>query len=323
VRRIGSLNQVSPWSSRDRHSAGGIAITGNRPRWRERSTLVRWWRLWRTRRPVTFNEKVRYKMLRDHRPLVVTFADKVAVRSYIADAVGPQYLPGALHITHDPATLRHLQLPDRYVVKPSHGSGVVVIVSPDAPVDTRLPPPEAGWVYCHVRPDRVVISDLVTLCASWLDRLYGQGPNREWAYGLIPRQIIVEELLLDRKGEIPQDYKLFVFNGHCRYIQVDGGRFSSRTQDFFDPDWTHLSMSGGPPFATEPIAPPAQLHEMIDVAQRLAVDTDFVRVDLYVLDDRVVVGELTNYPAGGESPFYPDTFNTEFGRHWTVPTRYV
>ena len=228
-----------------------------------------------------------------------------------------------MHITDDPATIRDVQLPDRYVVKPSHGSGVVVVVSPDAPAETRLPPPDAGWVYRHVRPDRVVISDLVELCASWLDRLYGQGPNREWAYGLIPRRIIIEEFLQDKNGEIPQDYKLFVFNGHCRYIQVDGGRFSNRTQDFFQPDWTHLPMSGGPPFATEPIAPPAQLNEMIDIAQRLGVETDFVRVDLYVLDDRVVVGELTNYPAGGESPFYPETFNTEFGRHWTVPTRYV
>ena len=48
--------------------------------WRERSRLVRWWRLWHTRRPRTFTEKVRYKMLRDHRELMVTFADKSAVR---------------------------------------------------------------------------------------------------------------------------------------------------------------------------------------------------------------------------------------------------
>ena len=42
-----------------------------RPRWRERSRLVRMLRLVRTRRPKTFTEKVRYKMLRDHRRLVV------------------------------------------------------------------------------------------------------------------------------------------------------------------------------------------------------------------------------------------------------------
>ncbi len=297
-------------------------MSRQRPRWRERSVVIRWWRLSRTRRPVTFNDKVRYKMLRDHRPLVVTFADKVAARTYITDIVGPQYLPRVLHITDDPTTLRQLDLPERYVVKPSHGSGVVVIVSPAAPAAARLPPAVAGWVYCHVRPEAVSIDDLVALCASWLTQLYGQGPNREWAYGQVSRRIIVEELLLDARGDIPQDYKLFVFNGRCRYIQVDGGRFDRRTQDFYEPDWTHLPLSGGPAWATPPAPPPVQLQEMIDVAQRLAVDTDFVRVDLYVLAGRIVVGELTNYPAGGDSPFYPETFNTTFGRHWTVPKRY-
>ncbi|MBJ7386137.1 MAG: hypothetical protein JHC55_16800, partial [Mycolicibacterium sp.] len=47
-------------------------------RWRERSRLVRALRLWRTRKPSTFRDKVRYKMLRDRRALVVTFADKAA-----------------------------------------------------------------------------------------------------------------------------------------------------------------------------------------------------------------------------------------------------
>ena len=49
--------------------------------WRNRSRLVRWHRLWRTRRPVGFNDKVRYKMLRDHRPLMVTYADKARMRA--------------------------------------------------------------------------------------------------------------------------------------------------------------------------------------------------------------------------------------------------
>jgi hypothetical protein len=36
--------------------------------------------LLRTRKPHTFRDKVRHKVLRDHRQLLVTFADKAAVR---------------------------------------------------------------------------------------------------------------------------------------------------------------------------------------------------------------------------------------------------
>lgn len=289
---------------------------------RERSRLVRWWRLWRTRRPQTFNEKVRYKMLRDHRALTVTFADKAAVRCYIAEAVGARYLPVLYHVLDDPRELARVPLPPAYVVKPTHGSGAVVVVSPDAPTAARLPDPADAWVYRHVRPDAVSPDQLVALGASWVARLHGQGPNREWAYGHVPRRIIVEELLVDAAGAIPQDYKLFVFHGRCRFIQVDGGRFGGRTQDFFRPDWAHLAMGGGLPWAAVPIARPERLPEMIEIGQRLGRDTDFVRVDLYALADRVVVGELTNYPAAGDSPFEPESFNAEFGREWVVPKRY-
>ena len=61
---------------------------------------------------------------------------------------------------------------------------------------------------------------------------------------------------------------------------------------------------------------------MIEVAERLGAETDFVRVDLYVLPNRIVVGELTSFPAAGDSPFDPPSFNARFGRHWTVPPRY-
>jgi hypothetical protein len=271
---------------------------------------------------MTFNDKVRYKMLRDHRPMIVTFADKVAVRSYVASVVGERYLPSVFYVSEDPASFREVNLPPAYVIKPTHGSGAVVVVSPDAPADARLPSPAEAWVYRHVRPNAVRVEELVALCDSWLEQLHGHGPNREWAYGLVPRAVIVEEFLTGPDGAIPDDYKLFVFHGQCRFIQVDGGRFGDRTQDFFQPDWQHLPMSGGPPWAATPIPRPPRLQEMVDVAQALGCDTDFVRVDLYALADRIIVGELTNYPAGGDSPFDPEIFNLEFGRYWIVPRRY-
>ena len=153
-------------------------------------------------------------------------------------------------------------------------------------------------------------------------QLYGQGPNREWVYGRMPRRVIVEELLTGADGAIPDDYKFFVFHGRCAFVQVDGGRFGRRTQDFFRPDWQHLPLRGGPPRAEPRPVRPACLAEMIEVAERLGVGTDFVRVDLYDVDGRVVFGELTSFPAGGDSPFDPESFDEEFGRPWTVPRRY-
>lgn len=290
--------------------------------WRERSRWVRALRLWRTRSPRTFRDKVRYKMLRDHRALVVTFADKAAVRDHVAAVVGPDLLPDAYLIADDPRALLDADLPDAFVVKPTHGSGVAIVVSPHAPREARLPAPDGSWVYRQVRPEHASRTQLAALAASWISQLYGQGPNREWVYGRMPRRVIVEELLSPAGGGIPDDLKFFVFHGRCRYIQVDAGRFGDRTQDFFTPDWTHLPLSGGPPWADPRPAPPHRLGEMIALAEKFGEDTDFVRVDLYDIDGRIVFGELTSFPAGGDSPFHPESFNLEFGRHWTVPRRY-
>jgi hypothetical protein len=292
-------------------------------RWRERSRLVRHWRLLRTRRPTTFNEKVRYKMLRDRRPLLVTLADKAAVREHVAGIVGHEYLPRSFGLLTGPTELWRLDLPTSFVVKPTHGSGAVVAVHPEAPADARLPHPDHHWMCTEIHPDSFDRPAFEALARAWLRRVHGHGPNREWAYSFVPPRLLVEEFLVDADGGIPHDYKFFVFHGRCQYVQVDTGRFDRHTQDFFLPSWQKLPMSGGLPWADPVPARPQRLDEMIAIAERLAVDTDFVRVDLYALPDRVVFGEMTSYPAGGDSPFFPPSYNAEFGRHWTVPARYL
>ena len=136
-------------------------------RWRERSMLVRWWRLTQTRKPGTFTEKVLYKMLRDHRELVVTFADKVAVRDHVATTVGTGYLPTVYAIVDDPEQLLAEALPRQYVVKPSHGSGAVVVVSDAADLGARLPGVEACWSYIHVRPEHADRGQLTAIARSF------------------------------------------------------------------------------------------------------------------------------------------------------------
>jgi hypothetical protein len=294
----------------------------DQPSWRERSRWVRLLRLWRTRSPTTFTEKVRYKMLRDHRPLVVTFADKAAVRGYVASIVGHHHLPRLFHLVAEADALADLALPAACAVKPTHGSGAAVLVTPTAPEGARLPSLEDAWSYGLVRREQVRSEALVALGRAWLDRLYGDGPNREWVYGRIPRGILVEELLIGADGRLPDDYKLFVFHGSCRYVQVDRGRFGTRTQDFFSADWVHLALSGGHPGSEPPPGRPQQLERMIALAERLGAETDFVRVDLYLVGDRIVVGELTSFPAAGDSPFEPASFDARFGEHWSVPRYY-
>ena len=68
-----------------------------------------------------------------------------------------------------------------------------------------------------------------------------------------------------------------------------------------------------------PVAPPKHLNEMIQICKKLAKDIPFVRVDLYVIDEKQYFGELTFYPASGIGTFNLDVWNGRLGDLLTLP----
>ena len=280
-------------------------------------------RWWPGRHPVTFRQKQLWKLVKDRRPLLATFADKVAVRDYVARAVGPEVLTRLFAVVADPAALDPIQLPAQFVVKPNHCSGLIWIV--DRPgahgvVTGNRAGRESGSV--RTTRDELDWDQLVTTCRKWLATTYAD-VDLEWPYRHIPRRILVEELLLTPDGRIPTDYKFFVFHGRVRLVQVDTDRFDDHRRNLFLPDWTAVDARWNYPPADEEPPRPESLERMIGMAEALGRETDFVRVDLYDIAGRIVFGELTSYPGGPHAPpFSPESFDGELGRHWTVPRRY-
>jgi hypothetical protein len=266
--------------------------------------------------PVTFNDKVRHRMLRDRCPLLATFVDKVAVRDYVAGRVGEEFLTKLHLVTKDADAVRPDALPREFVVKASHGSGGCVLVADCAFSDDRLPEPPVGWHRYLVRPDVLDWGTLRGLLRDWLARRYGKW---EWAYRRVPGRILVEELLL-HEGAIPRDYKFFVFDGRVRHVHVDFDRFTRHLRTLYTPEWELVPGEYGHPQGPE-IGRPAALDQMISLAEELGAGIDFVRVDLYALDDRVVVGELTPYPLAGLGRFRPASLDRELGAWWSLPSQ--
>jgi hypothetical protein len=55
---------------------------------------------------------------------------------------------------------------------------------------------------------------------------------------------------------------------------------------------------------------------MLQVAETLADEFDFIRVDLYSVGGQTYFGELTCYPAGGFARFIPTKYDFIFGEKW-------
>ena len=128
----------------------------------------------------------------------------------------------------------------------------------------------------------------------------------EMQYKDVNKKILVEKFLSTNTGSLPPDYKLYCFNGKCKAILYIADRDKHEHKAaFFDTAWNYLGLpykEGKPAqyieFDPLPKAPEA-LSSMITVAEDLAREFPFVRVDFYDVDGKAIFGEMTFTPAGG------------------------
>ncbi len=271
--------------------------------------------------PRTYHQKLRFKMVRDRRPLLGRFADKATSRAYVAERVGERYVVPTIAVLDGADELLDFPFPERFVVKVSHASGGVVVVEPSANPRDRLPAPGLPHSRHRIHPaslDRRALRDVV---AAWLARPYG-ADRGEWAYSVERPRVLVEEYVEGPGGAPARDVKLFMFHGRCGFYRVDTPDGATKRLDHFDCDGVPLPVRFGEysgafyPTSPMPPPPPRDLEEMRRVAEALAIDVDFVRVDLLELDDRFVVTELTNYPTNGTGRFRPRRYDRAFGAAW-------
>lgn len=247
-------------------------------------------------RPGTFNERIVHRNLFDRSPLLAQFADKLAVRSYVKSRVGSAPLPELYWVTTHPSDIPFGTLPQRYVVKPTHGSGWVRLVSDGSRLDRE---------------------DLVATCEDWLKQSYYK-KTRERIYRDVVPRILVEEFISSNSGSVPEDYKLYVFGGQVVMIEMMIGRFQSLRSKLFDKLWREIDVSilGCEHAPDDRFERPKLLEDMVAMAETLGRGIDFVRVDLYQTENKVYFGELTASPGAGLEKFTPLSFDRFLGKLW-------
>lgn len=276
---------------------------------------------WLVQRPVTFNEHIRYRLVHDRDPRLVTFADKIESKHYIAQILGAGYSPNTIQVADQSSDLVESQLPHEYAIKVNHASGGVILVSEDFAASDPVPPRGAPLSRLRVRPEDARLTEIGSLLDHWLTITYGTLKG-EWAYSQVKPRIIVEEYLRNESEHPPPDFKFFVFGGQCKAVRIDQYRDDGKFRYHYTRDGTFIDVRfaefARPLFEHQlPVAPlPDNFHEMITIAEKLAQGLDFLRVDLYELNGRILVGELTAYPTSGTARYVPRSFDKWLGEAW-------
>ena len=251
--------------------------------------------------PKTFNEKLQWLKLHDRNPLYTTLVDKYAVRRYIAEKIGEEYLIPLVGGPWDRAEeIDFDALPEQFVLKCNHDSGGVVVCRDKSSLNI-----EKTKKFLNRRLKRNFFHT-----------------NREWPYKNVEPCIVAEKLIIDSKWpEVLRDYKFFCFNGIPRlmYIASDGSR-DPRT-DFFDMNFNHINIKMRDRSFDELPEKPELFGEMKRIATVLSEGLNHVRADFYVVDGRMYVGELTLYHCSGLVKINPPEWDEKIGAWLELPSK--
>lgn len=255
--------------------------------------------------PQSLNEKILWLKLNDRTPLHTLCADKYTVRSYLKDKFGEEYLIPLLYETDDYKKINYQTIPDTpCIIKATHSQGDMLIVRNKKDVDLKK---------------------LQYQMKIWLKRnLYDE--TQEWQYKNCKPRIIIEKLLLDKDGHIPNDYKLHFINGKLEFVYCSVGRETTNKRNIYDSNWNPLYFSWVEPYKDaanirgEEIPAPDSFETMKRIGEEIAKDFPYyVRVDFYDVDGVLYFGEVTFHHGSGFDVFVPSHYDMEYGAKMKLP----
>jgi hypothetical protein len=251
--------------------------------------------------PTTYNEKLQWLKLHDRDPKYSVLVDKYRVKSYVEDKVGAAHVIQTLGVWNHPKEINFNELPERFVLKTTHGGG------------------NSGVVICKDKSIFDFHSARRRLHRAMKQNLYRD--SREWAYKRVQKRIIAEEYIEDAKTGELRDYKFFCFDGKVKALFVATGRQTREEPyfNFFDENYNSLDIQQGHPRSDIPPEKPSRFAEMLSIASRLSDGLTHVRVDLYEANNNVYFGELTFHHFGGMVPFTPPVWNEIMGSWLILP----
>lgn len=241
--------------------------------------------------PKTFNEKLQWLKLFNHRDIYTVMVDKYAVKKYVSERIGHEYVVPTLGVWEQFDDIDFEKLPKQFVLKCTHDSGSTVLIENKDVMD--------------IAKIREKLTSALNINYYWV--------GREWPYKNVPRQIIAEKYMAISSEMI--DYKFLCFRGIPKMLFTCTERFEGMglKVTFFDLDWNRLDFERHYPSSKKEISRPKNLELMVNLAGKLSTGIPFVRVDFYEIKGKVYFGEMTFFPGGGMEEFEPPEWDNILG----------
>ena len=252
--------------------------------------------------PRTFSEKLQWLKIYNRRPEYSVMVDKYAVKKFVADKIGAEYVVPLIGVYESPDEIDFDSLPDKFVIKCTHNGG-------------------EGNAICRDKAAFDFESRKKVIRRALTKNYYPA--SREWPYKNVPPRVIVEQYIQDGDRLNLPVYKIFCFNGEPKLIQaIQDDKTKQETIDYFDTEWNRLQLRQNYPNSKNPLPRPECLSEMLELAAKLSTGVPHVRVDLYQANGKVYFSEFTFFSDAGMVDFDPPEWNNKLGEWLILPEKH-
>ncbi|MGE6571698.1 ATP-grasp fold amidoligase family protein [Psychrobacter namhaensis] len=212
-------------------------------------------------------------------PLRQFISDKYLLKSYVKSKVGDKYNVPTVAVFTSYEEMEEFKFPENCCIKPTNASQAVILRKNNEPIN-------------------------IEKTKEWFKLDYYK-LTRERNYKYLKPMVIIEPLIFDSKDLM--DYRFFCYNGKVKLICIDIGKYSGYKRIFYDRNWKKQDFSLHYPIYEGEINKPSNLNKMLEVAEILSSDFNFIRIDLYSDGINCLVGEITNCHAAASQSFIPLT----------------
>ncbi|MGF2941298.1 ATP-grasp fold amidoligase family protein [Enterococcus xiangfangensis] len=238
--------------------------------------------------PKTFTEKINYlKLYYANDEKAILAGDKIGLHAFLKQKQLANLAVPMVALADSVKDIQWTELPNQFVIKKSNASKMNLIVRDLA---------------------QLSVDELKQILKKWEKQVFGLA-TAEPHYEKMQSRFIIEKYI----PNIERDWKIFFCNGepcmleaylwekqeklvgHRKTVYITADLNGKVLQIDADEQMAQPIQTSGLKF----IDLPPQFEQMIDYGRILAEDFPFVRVDFFVSDGQLFLGELTFTPAAG------------------------
>ncbi len=242
--------------------------------------------------PKLLSEKLQWLKLYNRNPEYTKMVDKYEVRNYIENKIGKQYLIPLVGVYDKFDDIDFDKLPNKFVIKCTHDSGGLVICKDKNTLNMKAAKKKIN---------------------KFMKRNYYK-VHREWPYKNVKPRIVIEKYIENKDKSDLLEYNIFCFNGIPKLVSVCyGDKEKNRFNDFYDSDFNKLDLKCIYNASNVILDKPKQFDKMKEIASILSKDIPHLRVDFYLCNNKIYLGELTFFHFAGFTKFEPKNYEITLG----------